>query len=71
MIKSTVKQSTSKVEFPRLMVGTTGVVVLFSSAGIGSVVERAAHWREGDYSKTWDPDAFTDFTGTLTLSNGS
>ena len=71
MIKLVVKQSTSDIDFPKLMISETGLVVLFSSSKLGTVIRGDRLWGAGEHSVIWIIDMFTDFDGTITLSNGS
>ena len=71
MIESKVKQSTSDIDFPKLMISETGLIVLFSSPKLGFVVKGDDLWKAGEHSETWIIDVFTDFHGSVTLSNGS
>ena len=60
--------------YPRLMMSSlSGVVVLFWTAGKGTVVNSGNGAEStdvvGDYSQIWNMDVFVDFKGTVTLSN--
>ena len=71
-MKVEVKQPEEKTPFPKLMIGTTSqCIVLFRSPKTGVVVYQGKHY---DYplgfdSGAWDMEYFTDFNGSVTLSN--
>lgn len=71
MIKVEVNESGKPaVDYPKLMIAKVdGEIVLFESKDNGTVVN-AARNRAGYRSDDWDMDYFTDYDGTVTLSNG-
>ena len=72
MIESVVKEyAVLGNEYPKLMVAGGGLIVLFCGDEHGAVIEPNDIWECGYYSRDWNMDEFTDFNGTVTLSNGS
>ena len=69
MIKLVVEEAIS--EYPKLMRGYEGTIVLFVTLGLGTALWANDDMEAGYYSATWDMDDFTDFNGSITLSNGS
>lgn len=60
----------NRTEFPKLMISTGGMIVLFESKTSGAVVmEGSGHRIIGEYSKTWNLNLFTNFNGKVELSN--
>lgn len=55
-------------EFPKLMVANNGEVVLFESYKSGTVL-KGVDWKTGHYSNNWSMNEFSDFNGSITLSN--
>lgn len=57
--------------FPKLMTNKDGIVVLFTSPCIGTVVSRTlgSCYKVGYHSAGWAPEAFMDFTGKIELEN--
>ena len=49
--------------FPKLMISKMGTIVFFSKYDEGICIKR------GKYLTTWDMSYFTDFTGSVTISN--
>ncbi len=73
-MKSVVNVENAKAEkpFPKLMISESGRIVLFSKLGCGTVLrepEVETAYSIGHYSDTWSLTKFTDFNGTVTLSN--
>ena len=61
---------TGKIPFPKLMInGKKDLVVRFTSAGCGVVVYSRGYYNEGEEVDNFAPRAFTDFHGSITLSN--
>ena len=71
MIKSKIEEVESIIEFPKLMVDKKDLIVLFSASSSGVVIKDEHGMREGEYSKRWSMRQFTDFNGSIILSNGS
>lgn len=66
----TSKHIKQEAYFPKLMVAKDGLVVLFKRTEIGVVVHAPdGCWMMGDHSDGWYMEEFTDFTGSITLSN--
>ncbi len=57
--------------FPKLMVGNrSGIIVLMVKSCAGTVVGNpASDFPLGTFSSTWTLEYFTDYPGTITLSN--
>ncbi|MCP4182301.1 MAG: hypothetical protein GY761_03155 [Hyphomicrobiales bacterium] len=57
--------------FPKLMISkVTDVIMLMTSEDTGTVVARSDGDNQlGYYNTMWDAKNFTDFTGSVTLSN--
>ena len=77
MIKSVVTENQPKSEkpFPKLMVmfheDSKGTIVFFTEKYKGIIVHGAGYRLddEGLFMTNWDMTCFTDFHGTVTLSN--
>ena len=69
-MKVEVKESGKKAErpFPKLMITQKGTLVLFTSAGVGTVLKGVDH-TIGYHSSDFDSECFEDFEGEITLSN--
>ncbi len=71
MIKSVVSFKTGcDRDYPKLMVADEGLIVLFLEAEEGTVIQ-SDNYQCGYYAEDWEMSDFTDFNGTVTLSNGS
>ncbi len=75
-MKVVINNSNEKKElpFPKLMISKdSGTVVLFSEDGIGTQlnvdISRVDYAFIGTHSRSWAMKLFTDFTGSITLSN--
>ena len=63
-------QEKQESEFPKLMVSELGKIVLFTSKSVGTlIVPSSADKKVGHYCESWCEDVFTDFHGSVTLSN--
>lgn len=59
-----------KSEYPKLMIGEARLIVLMQRDSTGTAVYIGSSTVSmGSYSRDWDMDAFTDYTGTIELSN--
>lgn len=59
-----------KPDWPKLMQGDSGIVVLMSSSRLGTVVYTPSDdWSLGYHSIHWNMAHFQPYTGTLELSN--
>jgi len=63
-----IKEENKADEYPRLMVGVNGTVVLFREPKIGTVLSGRG-WEPSHYSTSWAMGGFTDFKGKVVLSN--
>jgi len=63
------KEIVKKLKYPRIMEGKKGLIVLFIEAKEGIVLTDESGYPTGNYSKSWEMDAFKDFNGTIKLSN--
>jgi hypothetical protein len=71
MIKSQVNEDERNGnDSPKIMTTGRGNVVLFTGYSTGMVIKNTIDYQVGWYSQQWNMDDFTDFNGTLTLSNG-
>lgn len=72
-IVNNAKTVKKQIEYPCLMIGTVcdiNNVVLFIAHGEGMVVDKGeGKYEVGHYSAKWSMDAFTPFTGSVTLEN--
>ncbi len=59
----------SAIEYPCLMQGKYGLVVLFVKEDCGVVVMQSDVYSLGYYAKDWATDTFTPFKGQIVLSN--
>jgi hypothetical protein len=68
ILKSKIKQ---ELPFPKLMQGTnSGIVVFFSQEKKGQVLNGSNSAKSiGDYHEEFNMEFFTDFDGTIKLSN--
>jgi hypothetical protein len=70
-MKAIVKKEPAKKAkpFPKLMISRMGTIVLFIRPKVGAVIKRS---KISDYDTSylgWDMSHFSDFNGTVTLSN--
>ena len=58
-------------EYPKLMMHKDGSIVLFMEVGVGTILFNASpHGKDvGKFSPNWNVDFFTDFHGSITISN--
>ena len=71
MIKSKANAKAERQNnFPKLMAGKPSLIVLFLSHGCGTVIGSDNALEFGRYNAFWDMQEFTDFEGSITLSNG-
>ena len=68
MLKSNVLAN--KVEYPALFTHTSGLVVLMVEPGVGTIVATSTRFQLGYTSREWKMNEFTQFVGTLTLTQG-
>ena len=71
-VKVEVRESESGAkDFPKLMISKSGTVVYFSEPECGTVMCRGSRTdgEEGAHSNAWHMHYFTDFHGSITLSN--
>lgn len=72
---SAIDISKQEISFPKLMVGSlSGTIVLMTSEskgyGTGTLVKEGfGLLAVGCFSETWDMKYFTDFNGSVTLTN--
>lgn len=61
----------TELEYPCLMVGSHGTVVLFRANKCGTAVVTGGNSKRnvGEYRTDWIMDVFKPYTGSLTLSN--
>lgn len=61
----------AELEYPCLMVGAYGSVILFRADKCGTVLTTGWNSKRsvGEYRTDWIMDAFQPYTGALTLSN--
>lgn len=57
------------VTYPKLMKTHSGQVVLFHRNKTGMVVKSTGNNAIGHFSENWDMNSFTDYTGSITLTN--
>ena len=75
MIESKLTMDGVKVinNYPFLGITTRGVIVLFTSHGVGAIVHCSdadnAVYSLGERKSTWDMNCFTAFTGSIHLRN--
>ena len=72
MVQTTINtnQNSRSLEYPKLMISEKETIVLFNCHAVGIVLlEGFSTYEIGFYSNTWDMNAFTDFTGLITLQN--
>ena len=70
MIKSVVNVEAERNDYPKLMASKSGVIVLFSKHGCGTIISSGEHYECGRWRDDWLMDVFNDFDGSITLSNG-
>ena len=73
MIKSMMTEKGDVSGYPKLMINDKGYVVLFSEYAHGVVVSESGHGGHnhaiGTYINVWVMSHFTEYSGTITLSN--
>ena len=64
-------ESKKDLDFPKLMIGSASrVIVLFHESGKGQIVNGKSYsYGLGNYNIEWHMDSFTDYNGTINLSN--
>ena len=55
--------------FPKLMILDKGLIVLFTNNCKGTVIKANSENEIGDVSDTWNTSVFTDYKGTIELTN--
>lgn len=73
-MKSTTKSKKVKSNYPILKVLPeceldAGMVVLFTSPGIGIVLTKSEHYEVGLFFDSWHEESFIDFEGKVILGN--
>ena len=72
-MKVEIKNPKSEKSFPKLMICVDefnkGLIVLFSSIGCGTALNKSVAYVNGYYSSSWVVSSFQDFEGSITLSN--
>ena len=69
-MKVTVKDKSSEIEYPCLMISDSGTIVLFREHENGVCLKQGNTFvKLGDYSNSWDMNVFNPFAGSVTLSN--
>ena len=69
-MKSEVFNPSEKSPFPKLMVAYDGLVVLMTNNDVGTAVHQGKSAHEvGEHRKDWAMHHFTNFNGSVTLSN--
>lgn len=74
MLKSEVKNLSEKKElpFPKLMIGIDSKTIIFAIGRAGGTIQGLVledkFWRVGYYSEIWTTNLFTDFYGSVTLT---
>lgn len=63
------KPEDTVIEYPCLMQGIDGFVVLFAAKSVGIVVKENKNYNIGFYSEGWFMSHFKPFKGKLVLSN--
>lgn len=71
MVKADVRVNGKEVaEYPKLMISREdGAIVLFMGHEEGVCLRAGRDEDIGEYSEVWDMSAFSDFDGSITLSN--
>ena len=69
MIKSVINEESSS-DYPKLMIGSLGTVMLMSGDGVGVILLADDSDRVGEMCTSIVMSTFTDFNGSITLSNG-
>ena len=71
MIKATkrVDKLENAVEYPKLMHGEEGRVVLFTGHETGFLLNQDDLYSLGHYSHNWKMGCFKDYDGSITLQN--
>jgi hypothetical protein len=69
-MKSTISKNNSDLlPYPKLMEGTSGVIVLFWGTKKGVTVNSNAFYSIGHFSYNWDMFCFKEYTGKVTMEN--
>lgn len=68
-MKVEVKEKDENPEYPKIMDGGRGVLVLFDKQKSGVVLRGDGEYKIGYYSCMWEMKEFKPFNGTITLSN--
>jgi hypothetical protein len=69
-MKVTIKESTTKEEYPCLKISDDGTIVLFTHKDKGTVLSVCDETYEvGHYSESWFCGAFEPYAGEITITN--
>tara|TARA_R110000796_G_scaffold62503_1_gene144200 strand:+ start:27 stop:242 length:216 start_codon:yes stop_codon:yes gene_type:complete len=63
------QKEVEELEYPRLRIYKSGLIVLFSNSTTGMVVSEDRTYEVGEFSDNWDSLIFKDYNGNITLSN--
>ena len=61
------KTKNKELDFPKLMTGKHGLIVLFDKIESGTVI-KGEKKLVGHYAEDWDLSSFKDFKGSITLT---
>lgn len=67
-------ESISEISYPWIGISNKGAIVLFTSAGTGTLLLPGISWDKkyvGNYISDWDMGMFSPFKGTVTISNAA
>ena len=69
-MKVTIKEPTTKKEYPCLKISDDGTIVLFISKNKGTVLSvDFADYEVGHYSSGWNWEGFEPYAGEITITN--
>lgn len=57
-------------DYPCVMEGSHGLIVLMTSEGEGVVIKSNPHHTLGSYAKNWAMGGFTPYIGSITITQG-
>ncbi len=69
MVNVSTSETKAPCSYPKLMENSNGTIVLLSNSRDGVVIFKGEGDREVGYISKWDTQFFTDYTGTVSLTN--
>ena len=68
-VRSSLEGLVKEKEYPKLMIGKNGCIVLFTDDRFGTLIQTKDYKEVGHFSSGWAMEYFTDYEGEITLKN--